>query len=249
MFEILAFYWVISFNQNQQRIFRYSADELTGRLYDQFDNLTNYINLSDVADSLSKRNATLETQLLNYDNNRQTNTAPVGQFSWIPAKVISNSINNRNNRIVINKGVRDSIGPGMGVLTKTGPVGIVTKSTRNYSLVMSLLNGETMLSASLKRTNHFGTLIWDRSNPRQMTLTAIPKYVTVNIGDTVSTSGYSLIFPKGRDIGVIRGYNVPQGSNFYNISVDLLYDIGKLDYVYVVRNEDSKQLDSLNAQQ
>ena len=79
-----------------------------------------------------------------------------------------------------------------------------------------------------------------------MNLDAIPKHATVQNGDTVQTSGYSNIFPKGIPIGIVEKVNEKTGSGFLDINVRLFNDLSNLKYVYVVENifdDEQKKLD------
>jgi rod shape-determining protein MreC len=55
-------------------------------------------------------------------------------------------------------------------------------------------------------------------------------------GDTVETSGYSSVFPKGVMIGTIDTFKIKDGGNFYTIDVRLKAALGKIKYVYVINN-------------
>jgi rod shape-determining protein MreC len=54
----------------------------------------------------------------------------------------------------------------MGVASPSGVVGVVVGVSRNYSVVMSLLNTDFRLSASIARNDYFGSLAWDGINYR-----------------------------------------------------------------------------------
>ena len=47
----------------------------------------------------------------------------------------------------------------------------------------------------------FGSLVWKETDPAHMILEAIPGQADILIGDTIITSGYSFIYPKGIFIG------------------------------------------------
>ena len=74
--------------------------------------------------------------------------------------VINNSVTGFNNFLTIDKGLADGVRPRMGVLAPDGMVGIVRVVTKNYSLVLSVLNQQSKISVALKKTGHFGSLIW-----------------------------------------------------------------------------------------
>jgi rod shape-determining protein MreC len=69
----------------------------------------------------------------------------------------------------------------------------------------------------------------------------------VNVGDTVVTSGYSNIFPEGIMIGIIKNYNAVNGTNFYNIKVELSTNFKTLKYVEVVQNTKRAELIKLQS--
>ena len=64
----------------------------------------------------------------------------------IPAQVISNSVRQRDNLITINVGSDDGVEPEMGVISGTGVVGIISKVTPHYALVLSVLNSRSSIS-------------------------------------------------------------------------------------------------------
>jgi len=58
----------------------------------------------------------------------------------------------------------------------------------------------------------------------------------INEGDTIVTSGYSSIFPKGVMIGYVENISKPEGDNFYEIDLELSTNFNNLSFVYVVNN-------------
>ena len=75
-----------------------------------------------------------------------------------------------------------------------------------------------------------------------MILEDIPKQADIFEGDSIVTSGYSFIFPKGIFIGTVERFWTEGGSNYYTVEVKLHEDIARLDQVYVI---DSIEKDSL----
>ena len=72
-------------------------------------------------------------------------------FIYKSTKIINNSINKRNNYLTINKGTAQGVRDGMGVITQKGVVGIVQSSSKNYSIVISLLHSKTSIGIKLKK--------------------------------------------------------------------------------------------------
>jgi rod shape-determining protein MreC len=166
-------------------------------------------------------------------------------FRIVEARVINNSIISRNNTLTINRGKSHGITPGMGVIGSNGIVGIIKSASKNFSVVLSLLHSDTRISASIRRNNFFGSLIWTGNNPKIMHLEAIPKHADLVLGDTVQTSGYSHIFPEGIIIGHIHDVSLESGNNFYTIEVALNNDLSNVHYVYVVEMRKLKEIRQL----
>ena len=60
-------------------------------------------------------------------------------------------------------------------------------------------------------------------------------------GDTVVSSGYSLIYPAGLPVGTVSGKELRDGIN-YDITVSMFEDFSKLRHVYVAVRKDIDQL-------
>ncbi len=240
--EIVCFFLIVRFNQKQNEIYVHSANLVTGNIYEQYKNTIGFMKLGDVRDSLMAENAELRA-LLDYskfDQRVKIDTAKSAfleqQYQYIEARVINNSINRNNNFITLNKGKMHGVAPRMGVIGKTGILGIVKDVSQHFSTVMSPLHRQFRLSASLKKTGHFGTLTWQEQDPRVMQLTQVPKIAEVEVGDTVVTSGFSTHFPAGLMIGTINDFTIEKGSSFLTIQVKLINDLNAAQFGYVVKN-------------
>jgi len=165
-------------------------------------------------------------------------------FSFIPANVIKNSTNTLHNFLVIDKGRKDGIESDMGVISSSGVIGIISSVSENYSYVISFLNINQKLSARITSSNAAGTITWDGRSIHRATLTEIPLHIKFNPQDTVSTSGFSSLFPANIPIGTIESSVQTQGAH-HKIEVKLFQDFSTLRYVNIVRNNHRNEIDSL----
>jgi rod shape-determining protein MreC len=120
----------------------------------------------------------------------------------------------------------------------------VVKVSPHYSVVMSLLHKKSLVSAMFKKSGTFGTLTWGDKIPvrtnwsvgdyRYAILNQIPMSEKVKIGDTIVTSGYSTVFPKGIMVGIVNDFKSIPELYFYVVQVKLATDFKNLRYVYVV---------------
>jgi rod shape-determining protein MreC len=127
--------------------------------------------------------------------------------------------------LIINKGADDGLKNEMGVINSTGIVGIINRTSKNYSSVMSVLNIETKINAKVKRTSHFGTLEWYGLRTSHLILHDIPETADIKVGDSIITGGMSLIFPEGINVGVVSEI---VNQNKHNDSVLKFIHIAKL---------------------
>jgi rod shape-determining protein MreC len=205
--------------------------------------VADFIALSSINDSLAEANKDLIRQVLTLQDQVEAmkalnDTVPelLPEYELHKAKVVYNSVSRLNNYLLLDKGEKDGIEAGMGVISPQGVIGIVRSVNNRYALVMSLLHTQARISASIRHTNYFGSLIWKGRKTKVAWLENIPKYVPVAKGDTIETSGNSFIFPKGILIGRVDTVWDQTSDISLNIQVGLFQDLGNLDYVYVVES-------------
>lgn len=244
LLEVICLSLVFSYNGYQNTAYLNSANAISGYLFGKYNTIRSYFHLKSVNDSLSIQNARLLNRLpANFtapdtSSGIKTDSNGQRQYEYFPAKVVNNSVNRPLNYITIHRGSDQDITAGMGVTGPRGIVGIVRQVSKNYAVVMSLLHKNTRISAMLPRTGNFGSVQWNIENldPRYGILTDIPKNVPVYKGDTVTTSGYSAIFPRGLTIGYIDRVTESESSNFHVIRIKFATDFRTLQYVYVIKN-------------
>jgi rod shape-determining protein MreC len=160
----------------------------------------------------------------------------VQKYNFTDAEIINNSYRHRNNHITINKGLKNGINNGDGVITSNGVIGVIENTGENYSSVISILNKNLQVNAKLKKSNYFGSLSWPGKDRSRFILSDIPKEAKFSIGDTIITGGYSTIFPEGINIGVIEKFNIIKDQNYYHITVRPFIDYADIKSVYIIQN-------------
>jgi len=250
LLEAVALTLVVKYNKNQKGIFEHSSSIFSGKLYQMADDVYQYNHLQTFADSLASENAQLKQQVFNLERSVQRlipadkplDSCILEAYQLIPAQIINNSINQRNNHFTIDRGKKDGIVNGMGVISEQGIVGIIEETGSEYAMAVSILHSAVQISASIQRNGYFGSLVWKETDPAHMILEAIPGQADIRIGDTITTSGYSFIFPKGIFIGKVEQFWTEGGSNYYTIKVRLHEDIARMNRVYVVKYLDENLL-------
>jgi rod shape-determining protein MreC len=132
----------------------------------------------------------------------------------------------------------------MGVICSSGVVGIIKTVSDNFSVIIPIINNQSKISCKLDSSNNFGSLIWENADYRYAKLTEIPKHVRVNVGETISTSGFSSIFPADIPVGTVT--NVEEESEqFLSIDVELSTNFRTLSYVEIMNYSLKQELDSI----
>lgn len=229
-----------------------SANFFTGGIYERVNNINEYFNLKSQNEELAMENARLKSLLF---NKKDTTKLPeidsikgVKKTDIIVSKVIHNSYSVFENYLTINNGSASGIKRNMGVINSAGIVGIVDKTSKNYATIISILNVKSQINAKLKKSNHFGSLVWNGKSTGFVQLIDVPRLASVRKGDTIVTGGQSIIFPENIGIGTIDKVYIEEDTNFYVIQVKLFNDMTNLGHVYIIKNKDAEEITNLEKQ-
>jgi len=271
LLEIVCGFLIVQNNNYQGAAFYNSANAYAGRVLEFQKEVSDYFRLVEVNRALVNENRQLQESLTNImvsdrldsipsmpdstyrvkpdsltlAQQRLDTTVIVREFRFIPGKVIKSDVRRIDNHLLLNVGSNQGVAPGMGVVSGNGVIGRVKSTSRNYATVYSLLHSKMAVAAKIKRNNTNGTIRWDGENYLVANLDYIPRHIQVHKGDTVVTSGYNAIFPEGVMIGRIISVATESDKSFYNIRVRLSVDFNNLTYVYVIKDLNKPELDSL----
>lgn len=261
----LSIYLIIHYSRYHHAAFGNLSNQVTGKVNAQYSRIDNYFHLKRINDSLVKANEVLYNKLkidfelpdtatkTMIDSIQVDSILKYRKFTYLSARVISNSISTQNNYIVLSRQGSPQLGEGMGVVDQSNAVvGIITEVTDGYAVVMSLLHKDSHLSGKLLKGGETGTLTWDGKEPNIVTLTNIPKSAKVAKGDTIITSGFSTTFPKGMLIGTVDEIFSEKSTSNFRIKFRTSANFYTLQYVYAIENAQqepvNKILDKLKQQ-
>ncbi len=159
------------------------------------------------------------------------------RHEYMVARVVRNSIDRRENYMMVDRGAKDGVERGMAVVSLDGyAVGYVEAVSENNAICVSILNSEFRTSGAIAGGDHFGSISWPGRDPRVVRLSEVPKYANIARGDTVVTRGYSFHFPDGMLVGTIESFEEQEATASYNIMVRLGVDVAALRVVMLVKN-------------
>lgn len=223
-----------------------TTSNITGNIFSSFSNLTDYLDLKTENEVLAEENAILKNLLISSYMTTDTNYVfRDTNFRYQQAKVVFNTNTRTNNFLMVNKGKKHGIVPETGVISPNGLVGIVVGTSENFSTIMSMLHSEMRISARIKKSNQLVNVIWGQNDYKKGTVIDIPSHIRLNIGDTIITSGNSLIFPEGIVIGTIAEHAPNQNKNLSSAVLQFSTDFNSLSHIYLIENVQKHEQDSL----
>ena len=244
--EVICIIMMIYNLPYQKRKITNFGNNIAGNVFKTKSNWTNYFHLKDENTLLTEHNAILMSMALQQNND----TASVlndntDELRFIPANVINNSINRRNNYLLIDKGKKDGIKRDMGVICENGIVGKVVNVSNNYASVISMLHPYSIISARFTNNQHLANVSWNTNDYQYGTVKDIPLHLHPKKGDTIVTSGFSNIFPPDFMIGTIEEMVESESKDFNTAKIKFSTNFSTLRHVYVIENINQNEIDSL----
>lgn len=231
-----------------------SANVISGNVYQEVNNAKEYLNLKNENDELALENAMLRSLLFQVKDSaymaKLDTIKGVKPSDIVVAKIIKNSYNVYENYLTLNAGSKEGVKPDMGVINSKGIVGIIDDTSENYATVASILNKKSRINAKIKKSNHFGSLVWNGKSTGFVQLIDVPRLASIHKGDTVVTGGQSVIFPENINIGTIHKVfrDKDNQTNFYTLEIKLFNDMTNLGHVYILKNKGSEEMKTLENQ-
>ena len=261
--QLICVALLVNFNSYQGSVWYTSASRMIGSVSEITAVVNRYFGLNEANRALTERNMLLVEQVEHYkkllEEKKGVESLPkrvlkeVGKDSlarlkttaekraMIPdslfvcaARVVNNTVHRMDNYITIDRGEKDGVRTGMGVVSGVGVVGIVYRTSRAYSLVLPLLNSKSSISCKLARTDYFGFLQWKGGDPLEILLTDVPRHAEFALGDTVVTSGHSTVFIEGIPVGTVDSHDESHDRLSFTLGIRLFTDLARLNDVFVM---------------
>lgn len=235
---------LLSSNADLQRLWiNKSIHGFMGTVWGSTQRVQNFFRLGATNKELAQENAQLLKELMTAREalrQARTDTMRSGVirdtgFVIIPAEVVKMSRNTQHNYLILNRGYEDGIQEKSGIITRNGVVGMIDAVSAHHAYAFSFQNADISISARLGQEGGTGLLVWDGKTSRGAILKEIPLQYKYNPGDTVFTSGHSLLFPPDIPLGVAGNSRIINGAT-NEIEVNLFQDFSAIRYVSVVHN-------------
>lgn len=235
---------MLAHNADLQRIWlAKGAHGVMGAVWGSTQHVREYLSLKRTNKQLVQENFLLTQELaqareeLHQARIDATKPSSTGRgYDYLSAEIIKKSRNKQHNYVVINRGYLDGVKEKSGVITNDGVVGIIDAVSAHHSFAFSFQNSDISISARLGgEEGAVGPLVWDGIHSNRAILKEIPLQYRFSPGDTVYTSGHSLMFPADIPLGTAGESHMVNGST-NEIKVTLFQDFSRIRYVSVVHN-------------
>ncbi len=203
--------------------------------------------LSNQVDELQNRITSLEQNLADYEDllalTELNEKYPA--YDMTGARVIGKNPGNWYKTFTINKGARDGILTGMNVVSGNGLVGIVTQVGVTSSVVKSIVDDTSSVSAMI--TKNYGTCMVEGDltlvNQGLLSVNMISDNTSLVDGDEIVTSYISDKFLPGILIGYISNVQTDDSNLSYHARLTPVVDFQHLSTVMVIRQLKGEQAD------
>ncbi len=252
LLEVASFVLLFQYNSYQGSVYFSTANVVAGKVYEWNSAVETFFSLTKVNQELTHRNVYLEHQVKQLSDElvaatkdslslKRVQLSMLSNYRLMPAKVVDNSVDRRDNLLTIDKGEADGVRKDMGVVCGTGVVGIVYLVSRHYSVVIPVLSSQSNISCAIQGRGYFGYLHWPGGTSDRAFVDDIPRHAHFKLYDDVVTSGYSSVFPPGVHVGkILHVYNSRDGLS-YRLEVKLSTDFGNLRDVCVIDDATMKE--------
>ena len=156
------------------------------------------------------------------------------QFDLVPARVIGREAATWTNMIVIDRGSNDGVQKEMAVVTDRGLVGSVTEVSALSSKVELITDARVAVGALVQRSRLAGVVEGTLKDPAHPRMVNVPRNADINSGDTIITSGFGGIYPKGIVVGHVSEVRNDEGGLLKYGVIEPAVDFQKIEDVAVI---------------
>lgn len=246
--QVVCIVMLSNSSKTHQAFFAAAANDVTGKIDKQYSSVRDYLYLKQENDRLHQENARLLNMLKTDYQSSDTSIKFVvdttikdtlnrfRKYTYLPAKVVGNTISSQTNYLQLERGSRQGVKRGMSVVSPQGIVGSVVEVGDNFSKVMSILHRNSTVSAMLKKNNMMGEIVWDGADPHYVYMQKVSRSAQVAKGDTVLTSTYSANYPSLIMVGTVVDIKTDAATSFYQLKVRPSTDFFSIQHVYIIEN-------------
>jgi rod shape-determining protein MreC len=166
--------------------------------------------------------------------NFRDSTAPLLGYELTAASVIARDISNWFGTMTINRGSSDGIAVNMIIINDQGLIGRIISVSHKTSEVLLITDPRSGVAALVQESRAPGMIEGVASAQGKLKMVHIPLGSKLDIGQTVVSSSFGSLFPKGIPIGRIADVEHDPSGLFISASVNPYVSIDKLEEVMII---------------
>lgn len=148
------------------------------------------------------------------------------------ARIIAKDPSSWFNTVIINKGAADGLTQGLPAVTARGIAGQVVEVSAHQSKLMLIIDRSSAVDALVQRNRVRGVV--KGTAQEECTLDYVMPEDDVRPGDSIISSGFDGVYPKGLPIGTVSAV-LGQGKDFFKeVQITPAVDFNKLEEVLII---------------
>ncbi|MDY3974797.1 MAG: rod shape-determining protein MreC [Veillonella caviae] len=234
--------------------FTYGASRFLGSFKTGITVIDNAINGTKEMDQLRNEKAALEQKVVNYDEVVAENIrlrqlvafeTSHPQFDMVAAAVVTRDFGTWTNTFTIDRGKEEGLDVNMAVVIPGGVVGFISDVYPHSARVQTILDPRTSIGVIVQRPESrvASVVKGNGSNPNEPLLVNVARDGDVLTGDTLITSGYGGVYPKGLLVGHVARIDNDSEGFVKNAVVQLSADLSNVEEVFVILRSREGELD------
>ncbi len=148
------------------------------------------------------------------------------------AHVIGHDVSSDYVGIRIDKGSRDGVSEGLGVVSPQGVVGRILRTSEAFSTVLTVIDPTSSIDGVIQRSRTRG-IVSGQADSLKVRMRYVDRLEDVVSGDTVVSSGFGWIFPPGLPIGYVTEVIPSPNSIVQSVTLRPAVDIFRLEEVFI----------------
>jgi len=142
LLEVISAWFLVNHNEYISASYFNSSSAFAGNVYENKQAVQDYFQLAKVNKNLAQENELLRNQLAQDSLALDSSSVNIpfelaSQYEFISGKVVNNSVHRFRNYFTLDKGSKDGVKEGMGVINPNGVVGKIKSVSSNYSTAYS----------------------------------------------------------------------------------------------------------------
>lgn len=196
-------------------------------------NVMNIDNDSEII--LEGRELELEQELKDLKELLKVNES-LTDFTLVNATVINRNTSYWNDELIINKGSKNGIEEGMAVIDGYGLIGKVIKTSLNTSTIKLITSNSNDNKVSVKIWIGDDSInkVLEQDEDNNLIVSGIANNIDIKVGDIVTTSGLSDIYPSGIPIGNVLKIDYDKFGISKKVYINHTGDLDNIRFVSVL---------------